>query len=78
MRERVLVLETRDGAIVGVRAARAARAIAASGRDDRRVFNPNLLDDRSAPARALLEREGVEVGHHLRPQLRVALLRLLA
>ena len=30
------------------------------------------------PARAVLAREGIEVGHHLRPQLRVALLRLLA
>ena len=47
-------------------------------RDERRAVNPDLLDDRSAPARAVLGEKGIAVRHHLGPELRVAILRLLA
>ncbi len=37
-----------------------------------------LLDDRATLTRAVLAGEGIEVGYHLRPELRVAFLRLMA
>ena len=47
-------------------------------RDDRGVVDSDLLDDRSATAWSVLARKVIEVGNHLRSELRVASLKPFA